>query len=450
MSSDQRTSTVFPPLRPAHVAAVALCLSLAACSADVTRFDGPGFNLTGEKTPGAPGAPHPRSGLTGEGLDGVPPPSNRVASLPPPASSPGYASQPLPPPNQPAADRSAMPAADRRAPRAAASGETVEVHAGDTISAIARRHHVTVAALSEVNNLGANNTIKAGQKLVLPAGAHSAPAATAETPRAAPAKLPVAKAPRAADPAPAQAQATTGWEGKHTLRAGESLYGIARQYKVTTADLQRANDITDPARVRVGTVLKVPGGQPGAVPMQDADPAPARTARAASEPATPAGITPGVRVLNQPERQAARSDRATDADPSPAVEPVASSAVHFPWPARGKVIGTFGKRPDGTGSEGIKIQLPMGTDVRAVEGGKVIYASSEMQSYGNLVLIQHDNGWVSAYGHADRLMVRTDEVVRKGQVIAKSGRTGSADQPQLHFELRQGSRPMDPLAYLDK
>mgnify|MGYP000914760787 CR=1 FL=1 len=112
-----------------------------------------------------------------------------------------------------------------------------------------------------------------------------------------------------------------------------------------------------------------------------------------------------------------------------------------PW----EVIGTFGK-----GSEGIKIQMPMGTDVRAVEGGKVIYASSEMQTYGNLVLIQHDNGWVSAYGHADRLLVRTEDVVKKGQVIAKSGRSGVADQPQLHFELRQGSKPMDPIAYLDK
>ena len=446
MSSDQRTSTVFAPLRPAHVAAVALSMTLAACSADVTRFDGPSFSLTGDKTPGAtsPGMSHPRSGLTGEGSDGVPPPSSRVASLPPP-SGPGYAAQPLPPPREIPADRAAAPSR----PRAVASGETVDVHAGDTLSGIARRHHVTVAALSEVNNLGPTSTIKPGQKLVLPQGAHSAPSAVAETPRAAPAKLPVAKAPRTAEaPAPAH------WDGKHTLRAGESIYGIARQYKTTAAELQRVNDITDPARVRVGTVLKVPAAQPGAIPAQDADPAPARSARApvptANEPATPAGITPGVRVINQPERKASLSDRANDADPAPAAEPTLSNAVHFPWPARGKVIGTFGKRADGTGSEGIKIQVPMGTDVRAVEGGKVIYASSEMQTYGNLVLIQHDNGWVSAYGHADRLLVKPEDVVRKGQVIAKSGRSGNADQPQLHFELRQGSRPMDPVAYLDK
>lgn len=445
MSSDQRTSTVFGPLRPAHVAAVALSMTLAACSADVTRFDGPSFNLTGDKTPGIPGAApsHPRSGLTGEGSEGVPPPSSRVASLPPP-SSPGYAAQPLPPPREIAPERAAsVPRA-----RPAASGQTVEVHAGDTISAIALRHHVTVSALSDINNLGPNATIKPGQKLVLPAGAHASASMAADTPRAAPAKLPVAKASRTPEaPAPAN------WDGKHTLRAGESIYGVARHYKTTAAELQRVNDIADPARVRVGTVLKVPSASPGAVPHPDAEPAPARTARApapqASEPATPAGITPGVRVLNQPERTAALSKRANDADPAPAT-PVHANTVHFPWPARGKVIGTFGKRPDGGNSEGIKIQVPMGTDVRAVEGGKVIYASSEMQTYGNLVLIQHDNGWVSAYGHADRLMVKPEDIVRKGQVIAKSGRTGSADQPQLHFELRQGSRPMDPLAYLDK
>lgn len=443
MSSDQRTSTVFAPLRPAHVAAVALSMTLAACSADVTRFDGPSFSLTGDKTPGS-AASHPRSGLTGEGSEGVPPPSSRVASLPQP-SGPGYAAQPLPPPRDVPADRAAP------APRArpAASGETVEVHAGDTISGIARRHHVSVAALTEVNNLGTNSTIKPGQKLVLPAGANSTPSAASDTPRAAPAKLPAAKPARTAE-----ASTPSNWEGKHTLRSGESIYGIARQYKTTAAELQHVNEISDPARVRVGTVLKVPAGQPGAVPLHEADPAPARTARTsvpqASEPATPAGITPGVRMLNQPERKAALSDRASDADPAPAAEPVLSNAVHFPWPARGKVIGTFGKRPDGGNNEGIKIQVPMGTDVRAVEGGKVIYASSEMQTYGNLVLIQHDNGWVSAYGHADRLLVRPEEVVRKGQVIAKSGRSGSADQPQLHFELRQGSRPMDPIAYLDR
>ena len=453
MSSDQRTSTVCPVLRPAHAAAVALTLSLAACSADVTRFDSPSFNLTDDKAPPAqnPGSPYPRSGLTGEGTAGVPPPATRVANLPP--QGPGYSAQALPPPNEIAAPQRPAPQADRRMPRAPASGESIDVHPGDTLYGLARKHHVSASALAEANNLTTTSTIKPGQRLLLPSGAHSVNAA-AEPVRTATSKPPAAKAPRAAEPAAQAPSPTPGdWQGQHTLRSGESIYAIARQYKVPASELQRVNGITDPARVRMGTVLKVPSAKPGSIPAQEADPVPTRTAQQPAplaEPATPAGITPGVRVLNQPERRAALPDRANDADPAPAAEPASSAAVHFPWPAKGKILSGFGKRSDGSPSEGIKIQLPMGTDVRAVEGGRVLYASSEIQAYGNLVLIQHDNGWVSAYGHADRLFVKRDDVVRKGQVIAKSGRTGLADQPQLHFELRQGNKPVDPVAYLDK
>ncbi|HEU0060121.1 MAG TPA: M23 family metallopeptidase, partial [Hyphomicrobiaceae bacterium] len=86
----------------------------------------------------------------------------------------------------------------------------------------------------------------------------------------------------------------------------------------------------------------------------------------------------------------------------------------------------------------------------ASEAGKVAYAGNELKGYGNLVLIRHDNGWVSAYAHNDQLLVKRDDVVRRGQVIAKAGKTGSVDQPQLHFELRQGSRPVDPMEHLEK
>ncbi len=450
MSSDQRTSTVSSSLRPAHLAAVAFVLSLAGCSADVTRFDPPSLSLTDEKTPQGtqprqgysdPPSTYPRSGLTGEGTNGVPPPSNRVASLPPPNS--GYSSQPLPPPVSP------PPQAERRAPppaaRTVAPGETIEVHQGDTLFGLARKHKVPVSSLIELNGLGANATIKPGQKLVLPAGAHAADATPA---RPATPKFIVSKAPATPQ---AQPQATAGWEGTHKMKAGESLYGIARQHKVTLDELQRMNGITEPTRVRIGAVLKVPGSQPGAVPSHDAGPQPTRTAQPpASDPGTPAGVIPGVRVINTPEKKAALTDRANDADPVTQPEAATPAATRFRWPARGKVVGTFGKRSDGSSSEGINIAMPMGTDVHAVEGGRVLYASSEIQAYGNLVLIQHENGWVSAYGYADRLLVKREDMVKKGQVIAKSGRTGPVDQPQLHFELRQGAKPVDPLAHLEK
>ena len=92
--------------------------------------------------------------------------------------------------------------------------------------------------------------------------------------------------------------------------------------------------------------------------------------------------------------------------------------------------------------------VTLGTEIRAADDGKVAYAGNELKSFGNLVLIRHANGWVTAYAHADRLLVNKDDEVRRGQVIAKAGRTGSVDQPQVHFELRQGSRPIDPTPHL--
>jgi murein DD-endopeptidase MepM/ murein hydrolase activator NlpD len=115
---------------------------------------------------------------------------------------------------------------------------------------------------------------------------------------------------------------------------------------------------------------------------------------------------------------------------------------------RGKVIAGFGRRPDGTHNDGVNVAVPKGTEIYAAEAGKVAYAGNELKGYGNLVLIRHANGWVTAYAHADQLLVRPNDEVRRGQVIARAGRTGAVDQPQLHFELRQGSRPVDPMPHL--
>ena len=101
-------------------------------------------------------------------------------------------------------------------------------------------------------------------------------------------------------------------------------------------------------------------------------------------------------------------------------------------------------------NDGINLAVPLGTEVHAAESGVVAYAGSELKGYGNLVLLRHDNGWVTAYAHNDELLVKRGDTVKRGQVIAKAGKTGSVDRPQVHFELRQGSRPVDPIPYLEK
>jgi murein DD-endopeptidase MepM/ murein hydrolase activator NlpD len=120
-----------------------------------------------------------------------------------------------------------------------------------------------------------------------------------------------------------------------------------------------------------------------------------------------------------------------------------TGGTEFRWPAKGRIIQGFGP-----GSDGINIALPEGTPVKAVENGVVAYAGNELKGYGNLVLIRHDNGYVSAYANNGELKVKRGEQVKRGQTIATSGQTGNVSSPQLHFELRKGSTPVDPMPYL--
>ncbi|MDP9138611.1 MAG: M23 family metallopeptidase, partial [Pseudomonadota bacterium] len=113
-----------------------------------------------------------------------------------------------------------------------------------------------------------------------------------------------------------------------------------------------------------------------------------------------------------------------------------------------RVISTFGPKPGGMRNEGINIAVPEGAGVRAADSGVVAYAGNELKGYGNLVLIRHHGGWVTAYAHNKELIVKRGETVKRGDMIARAGRTGSVESPQLHFELRKGSTAVDPIKYL--
>ena len=120
----------------------------------------------------------------------------------------------------------------------------------------------------------------------------------------------------------------------------------------------------------------------------------------------------------------------------------------FRWPVRGRVIAGFGSKPNGTQNDGINLAVPEGTPIKAADDGVVAYAGNELKGYGNLVLISHANGFVSAYAHASELMVKRGDTIKRGQVIAHAGQTGNVTSPQLHFEIRKGSTPVDPTQYL--
>ena len=136
----------------------------------------------------------------------------------------------------------------------------------------------------------------------------------------------------------------------------------------------------------------------------------------------------------------------TSVDQLPAPDPMSGNS--FRWPVQGRVIAGFGARPDGSHNDGLDIAVPQGTSVKAAENGVVAYAGDELKGYGNLVLVRHANNWVSAYANNEELLVKRGDKVRRGQIIAKAGATGTVTQPQVHFELRKGSRPVDPTKYM--
>ncbi|MCK0208385.1 peptidoglycan DD-metalloendopeptidase family protein [Starkeya koreensis] len=257
--------------------------------------------------------------------------------------------------------------------------------------------------------------------------------------------------PLAAAPRPAPQVAAAG--GSHVVAPGETLSSIARNYGVTRGALAAANGIDINTQVRTGQKLVMPvAGAPAApAPVVAAAPKPAAPAvvaaapAAAPKPAPVAATAPASAPANAPKPQTIAAVKASE---TPDEIREAAAGPQFRWPVRGRVISGYGPKPGGQQNEGINISVPEGTAVKAAEDGVVAYAGSELKGYGNLVLIKHADGWVTAYANNSALDVKKGDTVKRGQVIAKAGQTGNVTSPQLHFEIRKGSQPVDPSQYL--
>ncbi|MCH8201707.1 MAG: M23 family metallopeptidase [Proteobacteria bacterium] len=196
----------------------------------------------------------------------------------------------------------------------------------------------------------------------------------------------------------------------HMVRRGETSYGISRQYAVSLTSLVRLNGLKPPYRLEIGQRLKIPGHT--------------------SPPANNAGPSP------RGQKKAAL--------PSP--PPRQGSA--FMWPLKGRVLSSYGPKAGGLHNDGINIRAKAGSAVRAAEAGIVVYSADGLKGYGNLILIRHSDGWVTAYAHNEELLVKRGDTVGRGQLIARSGNTGGVKEPQLHFEVRKGTTAVNPLKYL--
>jgi murein DD-endopeptidase MepM/ murein hydrolase activator NlpD len=243
-------------------------------------------------------------------------------------------------------------------------------------------------------------------------------------------------------PTPAPAASPAGSGNVHVVAAGDTLSKIAHRYHKSVNEIAKANNIQPTATLTVGDRLTIPGAQASPVkastPAPSAQAAPAKpVASAAPKGAEPVQNANVVAPTDQLDKEAAKLAEGTGAVPK------------FRWPANGRVIAGYGPTTNGQQNDGINIALPENTPVKAAEDGVVAYAGNELKGYGNLVLVRHPNGYVTAYAHTKELLVKRGDQVKRGQVIARSGQTGNVNAPQLHFEIRKGASPLDPTRFLN-
>ncbi|MDF1791626.1 MAG: LysM peptidoglycan-binding domain-containing M23 family metallopeptidase [Thalassobaculaceae bacterium] len=330
------------------------------------------------------------------------------------------------------------------APRAAAglpASGLVVVRPGDNVYVISQRYGVSPRTIIDTNGLRPPYLLRPGDRLRLPASSI------------------------------------------HVVRSGDTVSEIAERYSVSMRSLVVLNDLRPPYTIHIGDRLRLPSGgeepvgvsvaarQPKAVPQ------PPATARAAPPPSGAAGsvsqpwsgggqrhfpvtgggtqtaaAAPGIPTPEPRPGSAPPTVARTTAAPPPSagrtrtvsLTPPATTGRGFTWPVKGRVISGFGPREGGLHNDGINILAPAGSEVRAAENGIVVYAGNELRGFGNLLLVKHEDGYTTAYAHADRLLVSRGDKVQRGQVIATVGQTGNVSQPQLHFEIRKGPRPVDP------
>ena len=280
----------------------------------------------------------------------------------------------------------------------AAGGSPIVVANGETLDTISGRYGVPAAALLSANGLSNASEVKSGMRLVVPvyhADGHAL--ASAE------------KTAKGRDKVVADAGAS-----KSTKKAKDKEKDKEKAAKADKADKSASKD----------------KGSKGA-DVAEAEPSKSSEAKKPAIDKTPTGNLESGTSQSKTPLTGAQAD-------------AAGTEPEFRWPARGRIIQGF----KAGGNDGINISVPAGTSVRAAESGVVVYSGDGLKGYGNLVLIKHPNGFVTAYGNNGELDVKRGEQVKRGQVIAKSGDTGNVNSPQLHFELRKGSTPVDPTSYL--
>jgi len=285
----------------------------------------------------------------------------------------------------------------------------VIVGKGDTVYALSRRHRVPVRAIIDQNSLQPPFILQVGQRIVLPRGK------------------------------------------QYRVQRGDTLVKIALENNVDSYDIASLNGLQPPYLIQVGQILTIPSSAPDrtrtvAVSPNVDSPSPAQKEVLRQSPTVvkaPVWSVP-------PKMTSVQPDPPKVSPPARVPPPPAPSGGGFIWPVKGRVISAFGAKSKGLRNDGVNIQAGRGTPVLAAENGVVAYAGNELRGFGNLLLVRHAGGWVTAYAHNDRLLVRRGQKLRRGQKIATVGSTGNVTSPQLHFEIRKGKIAQDPTRQLGR
>ncbi len=307
------------------------------------------------------------------------------------------------PVTQPLTNAYPNPAGGAEQPPRRTLGDSYVVQDGDTVYGIARRADLGVRTVIEANGLVPPYIVVPGQRLALP-------------------RL-----------------------QEHVVEAGDTVYGVARRYGVGMSALVRANAIEAPYTIWVGQRLVLPGQVVGMTGIASAPQVSVEVTTAPVAPAQPS--QPSQPDQPAPSIPAPEVTRPTPPSPE-AIAPPPRAEEGFLWPLEGRVLSSYGSKEGGLHNDGINIAAARGTPVRAAENGVVVYAGNELRGFGNLLLLRHADGWVTAYAHSGQMLVRRGDRVTRGQKIATVGSTGSVSTPQLHFEIRKGSQPVDPIGRL--
>ncbi|WP_346897464.1 peptidoglycan DD-metalloendopeptidase family protein [uncultured Roseibium sp.] len=435
---------------------------LAGCSADVERF--------GEAPIYTGGTNNQRAILSGGAKqptyqDIVNGPGGTARGLPPTASRPTYTGSV--PAQRSTVQRAKLPSSKPQivksqrtspvetmpAPEVASSGAVrwknwtsvggtrVTVREGDSVKAMSRRYGVPVEAIAAVNGIEYPGQVKPGQTLLIPTYVHPE-TASANPVRPAPSRNSQPVYTGSVSPT---ASVSTGAPSPDRKPVRQPSFAEVRSGKtadaapVRVAALPKRKPVTTTGSVRSASVRSVSGNVP-VPPEMPAHSGNSTTPRVAVVTPTKGDEARPTAPI-KPQQKVASVEQSNPGD---------SSARLFRWPVRGRIISDFGSKPGGTRNEGVNLAVPEGTPVKAAGSGTVIYAGNELKGFGNLVLLRHADGWVSAYAHNSKLNVKRGDKVSRGEVIANAGATGSVSQPQVHFELRKGNKPVDPIRYLPK